>query len=366
MKTVVLVGGGHAHLSVLRQFSRHRAKLARHKVVFVTPSTTQFYSGMLPSYMAGHYDVSDCQIALEPLAAAAGAELVLASVAALDADEKRLVLDTGETVSYDVVSLNTGSETNVAGLEMSGDKLLAVKPLATFFHSWPRVASEAALKPTYRLIVIGGGVAAVELALAARHALSPITRVEVELIIPERGMLSLANASLRDRVRAYLDRAGVAIRQGPGVATSTGLGIADGQIITADRFIAATGARAPRWVSKSGLEVDAAGFIAVDDHHRSRSHATVYAVGDICSRRDVVMERSGVHAVYAGPVVGANVLAELSIGTSMTYAPPRRPLYILACGPRYAIAAWGSWSAEGRWVWYWKDMIDRGFIRRFS
>ncbi len=366
MKTVVLVGGGHAHLSVLRQFSRHRAKLARHRVIFITPSTRQFYSGMLPSCMAGHYDVSDCQIALEPLAAAAGAELVLASVAALNVHEKRLVLDTEETISYDVVSLNIGSETDVAGLEMSGDKLFAVKPLATFFQLWLRVLAEAELKPTYRLVVIGGGVAAVELALAARHALSSITRVEVELIIPERGMLSLANASLRDRVRAYLDRAGVAMRQGPGVATSAGLGIADGQIIIADRFIAATGARAPKWVSKSGLEFDAAGFIAVDDHHRSRSHATVYAAGDICSRRDVAMQRSGVHAVYAGPVVGANLLAELGIGLPIAYAPKRHPLYILACGPRYAIAAWGAWSVEGRWVWFWKDWIDRSFIRRFS
>ena len=37
-----------------------------------------------------------------------------------------------------------------------------------------------------------------------------------------------------------------------------------------------------------------------------------------------------------------------------------------SCGPRYAVASWGDWSAQGASVWYWKDWIDRRFIRRFS
>jgi len=41
-----------------------------------------------------------------------------------------------------------------------------------------------------------------------------------------------------------------------------------------------------------------------------------------------------------------------------------RRLEIAACGPRHAIASWGRWSAEGSWVWHWKDYLDRGFIAR--
>ena len=47
-----------------------------------------------------------------------------------------------------------------------------------------------------------------------------------------------------------------------------------------------------------------------------------------------------------------------------TYRPRPRSLYLIASGPRHAIASWGCWSAEGRWVWHWKDYLDRGFIAR--
>jgi hypothetical protein len=48
------------------------------------------------------------------------------------------------------------------------------------------------------------------------------------------------------------------------------------------------------------------------------------------------------------------------------YTPQPRTLNLLSCGERRAIMAWGDWVAQGRWVWWWKDRIDRGFIRRFT
>ena len=49
-----------------------------------------------------------------------------------------------------------------------------------------------------------------------------------------------------------------------------------------------------------------------------------------------------------------------------TYAPQRRTLYLLSCGERRAIASWGGWTAEGAWVWRWKDRIDRAFVARYT
>jgi NADH dehydrogenase FAD-containing subunit len=116
----------------------------------------------------------------------------------------------------------------------------------------------------------------------------------------------------------------------------------------------------------SGLALDDNGYIAVDHFYRSVSHAHVFAAGDVCDRGDVMLQRSGVQAVYAGPVLADNLIAALSAATPRPYNPKPRSLYLLACGPRYAIASWGRWSAEGQWVWKWKDWIDRGFIERFS
>ena len=67
----------------------------------------------------------------------------------------------------------------------------------------------------------------------------------------------------------------------------------------------------------------------------------------------------------AGPPLALNLRGLVGAGALQPYTPRRRTLNLLSCGERRAIMAWGDWAAEGRWVWWWKDRIDRGFVRRF-
>jgi hypothetical protein len=34
-------------------------------------------------------------------------------------------------------------------------------------------------------------------------------------------------------------------------------------------------------------------------------------------------------------------------------------------GAQRAVASWGRWSVQGRWVWRWKDHTDRKFVARY-
>ena len=61
-----------------------------------------------------------------------------------------------------------------------------------------------------------------------------------------------------------------------------------------------------------------------------------------------------------------NLRRFIGAGELQPYAPQPRALNLLSCGEQRAIMAWGDWAAEGRWAWWWKDRIDRGFVRRFS
>jgi len=59
-------------------------------------------------------------------------------------------------------------------------------------------------------------------------------------------------------------------------------------------------------------------------------------------------------------------LRRLIAGTPLEpYVPQPKGLVLLSCGARYAIAQRGTWSAQGRWVWWWKNRIDRGWIASF-
>lgn len=365
MKRLVLVGGGHAHLSVLRALARDKPTGV--EVVLVTPSTHQNYSGMLPGWMAGHYTQEQCQIDLQPLAQVAHVHLVVDRINGMDADRHCVALTDGRQIEYDLLSLDTGSEIDVSWLETAGERLLPVKPLDGFLEAWPKALAAARKNPAYRLVVVGGGAAGVELALAARHAFA-IANIDgrVELVVSESGLLAGHAAGVQRRVTHALARADVIVHHQRAVGAEEGVMLSDGTLLSADCVIAATGARAPCWLQPSRLKLDENGYVAVDAHHRSLSHSNVFAAGDVCARQDLAMARSGVHAVHAGPVLAANLLATLFDRPLASYQPRRRSLYLLACGPQYAIASWGGFSAEGEWVWRWKDRIDSGFIARFS
>jgi pyridine nucleotide-disulfide oxidoreductase family protein len=365
MKRLVLIGGGHAHLSVLEALAAQCPGDV--EVTLITPSPRQNYSGMLPGWISGHYALAACQIDLQPLVDAAGGRLILESVVGMDAARHCVGLADGRHVHYDWLSIDVGSETETSWLEALGGKLLPVKPLDQFFLRWPEKLVEAQAQGVFHLVVVGAGAAGVEIALAAQFALEGAgVTARVDLIASENGVLKGHNPRVQARVLAYARRAGVTVHCQRAVGTPEGVLLADGQLMTADLVIAATGARAPVWLQLSKLALDAEGYIMVDPHHRSVSHPNVFAAGDVCARPDAGLSRSGVHAVRAGPVLASNLLAVLGSAPLRAYLPRPNSLYLLACGPRHAIASWGPWSAEGAWIWRWKDCIDRRFIRRFT
>ena len=372
MKRLVLAGGGHAHLSVLKSLGERPERGL--DVTLVTPDRHQYYSGMLPGFMAGHYTVDQCRVDLEPLARQARATMVLARAVGLNAVERSIALSDGTTLGYDLLSLDVGSAVDAQGFGALGDAFLPAKPLGPFFERWPKILAAARRAPGYALVVVGAGAAGLEMALAAAHALRGASAV-VHLVGPSDAFLAGHAPSVRQRALACLRDAGVqwhaqrAVGVAPVAGVHEGIGgvaLSDGAVLHCDALVATTGAKALDWLRTSHLGVDAKGFVTVNAQHQSTSHADVFAVGDCCVRVDTAMQRSGVHAVRAGPVLAHNLRTVVAGQALQAYRPRKRSLYLLACGPRHAVASWGAWSAQGAWVWHWKDHIDRGFVQRFS
>lgn len=362
---MLLVGGGHAHLAVLKALAAgHHPGL---EAVLITPSPLQIYSGMLPGWVAGHYALEACRIDLRPLAEAAGAVLVSQLVGGLDADRRCVALADGRRMEYDVLSLDIGSETDLSWLGAAGERVLPVRPIDAFITKWEATRAQALRQRGYRIAVVGGGAAGVELALAIQYRLDRDgAGAEVTLIAPEFGLLPGHAPSVVRRVERLMAQCGVLVRYGRAAGAAEGLQFADGSKVQVDAIIAATSARAAGWLRRSRLALDEQGYVMVSADHRSVSHGNVFAAGDVCCRVDTAMARSGVHAVHAGPVIAHNLLAAFEGGDSKPYQPRRNTLYLLATGPKYAVASWGPWSAEGAWVWRWKDWIDRRFIARHT
>ena len=368
---LVLLGAGHAHVQVLQGLARSRP--AGLDITLIAPGARQLYSGMVPGFVAGHYELDECAIPLQGLLARCGARHLPSSAVALNAGACNVALASGQTVAYDWLSLNTGSEMDRNRIEaqMPGARAhaLFVRPMDAFVQRWPDVAALARQRLLH-IAVVGAGAAGLELAMAAAHALAAPPAVpgsRVTLIAGRQPPGAGYPPGAQRRIARALQRLRIDVVQQACAGMAPGfIHLADGSRLACDVPLLAVGAQAPPWLAGSGLALDADGFVAVNAFQQSISHPAVFAAGDVASRADSPHARSGVYAVRAGLPLLANLRAALQGAPLAAYAPQRRTLNLLSCGGRHAIAVWGGFSVEGGWVWRWKDRIDRRFVATYA
>jgi selenide,water dikinase len=345
VKRILLVGGGHAHLTVLRALVKEPLHGAR--FALVSPRAKQIYSGMLPGIIAGHYRRHEAEIDVARLAEASYVEFIEGEVRQIDPARRTAALQDGAQLEYDVLSLNVGSlvERSIPGASLA----LAAKPFEAFFEK---------LRTTKlnRVAIAGAGVAGAELAMALRYRGAAVT------LYSEKAELS------PPRLEPVLRGMGVDLR--PGMAVTA---IEPGPTVIAgpsrqefDAVLLTTGAAPLPWLRGSPLERDERGFVLVDDTLRSVSHPEVFALGDCASMRSQPVPKSGVYSMRQGEAMAQNFRRLVQDQPLLPYRPQRRALALISCGRRYAIAQRGERSAEGRWVWWWKNKIDRDWIRSLT
>jgi len=364
---LLLVGGGHSHVEVLRQ--QALAKDPGVVTTLVSPAPLTPYSGMLPGLVAGLYDIDETHIALGPLAAAAGARLVEDRVVGLDLDARLAHLAQGGAVPFETVSLDVGS---VPAAPMPGAQqhAVGVKPVDQFLQAWDATIAAARGGRVGSLAVVGGGAGGIEILLAMQARLAAgigaaMPRFALVTDLPH--LLPRHAPAVRRRVQRILAARAITVHfDAQAVAIEPGAVIArDGRRIAADRIVLATSAAAPAWLAATGLACDGAGFVTVDEHLRSPSHAFVFAAGDCASQQGQSYPKSGLYAVRQGPVLADNLRRHLRGEPLSAFHPQRTALALLATGDRRAIMSWSWFAAEGAWVWRWKDAIDRRFMARY-
>ena len=362
MKHLVLLGAGHAHLQVLLDLAREPLPAAR--VTLVSPFAQLVYSGMVPGVVAGHYKVADCTIAIAPLAARAGAAFVQQAAVRLDATARSVTLANGSALHFDALGIDTGAVMDRDSIPGAREHALFVRPIEHLMRLLQPLL-ELAERRTLSLVVVGAGAGGVELALALQFRLGG--RARLSLVTGGTPPLPNHPALVQQRALRALKRSGVTVFEDTCASIEAGhVLLGGGARLACDAPVLALGASAPEWLAGSGLALDERGFIAIGATLQSLSHPCVFAAGDVASRSDAARPRSGVYAVRAGPPLALNLRRFMAGGELVQHVPQRHVLNLLSCGERRAIASWGNWSAEGRWVWWWKDRIDRGFVRRFA
>lgn len=362
-RRIVLVGGGHTHVQIVEAFGR--APLRGWRVILVSPDRISTYSGMVPGVVAGHYEPDELEIDLERLCAAHDVEFRPGRAIAIDRDARRLGLADGTTVPYHLLSLDVGSTTAAEGIAGACDHATPVKPVGGFLCRLEPIF-QAAPGRTIRIAVIGGGPAGMEIALALRHRLHAAGQLADMALLAAGSILEDQPPRLRRHFRRLLARRGVATFENAPVAAveSRVLRLEDGRSLPSDFTVLATGTAPPAWLARTGLEL-CNGFVAVHPTLQTISDPDIFAAGDCAEITGYPRPKAGVFAVRAAPPLAANLRARATGRPLRQWSPQRAHLAILATGPRHAVAVRGGFFVAGRWVWLWKDRIDRNWVRRF-
>ncbi len=365
MKKLVLLGGGHAHVHVLKSLAE--APFPDVEVTLVSPYARQVYSGMLPGWVAGHYAIDQCAIPLAPLCRAARASFIESAGRHVDFERRVVQCVDGAEPAFDALSIDTGPMANTAAIPGAGGHAIPVRPIESFIEAYSMLAGEIAARDaagrSTDIVFVGAGAAGIELALSMQHAFRD-RKVKFALIsaantLPGSVGPRLARILAQRGFRLYAGKAAGRIERGR-------VHLQSGEIINADQVIVSTGAVAAEWPRASGLRTDDAGFILVNEYLQSLSHPDVFAAGDCATMQQHARPKSGVYAVRAGPPLAENLRRTLRGEALLPYVPQERSLYLISTGDRYAIGSWGNVAWEGKWVWQWKDRIDRAFMGKYS
>lgn len=369
MKRLVLLGGGHSHVEVLRQFGLRPA--AGVEITLVSPARHTAYSGMLPGLIAGHYQFQDSHIDLEYLARFSGARRLPSAARNIDTLRREVKLADGTAIEYDFLSIDIGSNSARPARTGSADAAIAVKPVEEFLPAWNSLMARACTGQVKNILVVGGGAGGVELLLAMQHRLAHLPAARATgfaLLTDSDRLLPALNPGTRRAFQRILSERQIKVHFNCRVSSvePTAAVLADGARIAADAIILATGAGAPAWLRETTLELNAAGFIATDERLQSLSHPGIFAAGDCATIAGYSYPKSGVYAVRQGPILARNLRLALAGETLATYRPQPRTLALISTGDRYAVAAYGGLAMQGAWVWRWKDYIDRKFMARYA
>lgn len=355
MKRIILAGGGHGHINVLKNLIKNPIK--DHEIILITDSSRQYYSGMLAGFIEGIYTEEEISFDIPKLCRLAGVSYVEEKIVSLDKKNQRVVTQ-NNSYTYDYLSVNLGSLSRVNFLTDYKDVTL-VKPILNVVNVKDEIVELSKLKKNPKISFIGAGASGIELSLSFKAAF-PSTEIS---LITAHDILPNFNQKARNRFEKLLAKKDIRIIKNEIVTE-----VKDNKIFTTrasydfDHAFVTSGFRGP--------DVGFDGFLTMDKNYLAADEKlfladNVLAMGDVASITSYPnMPKTGVYAIREAPILYENLLKLISGERDFkSYKPQEKYLQIINCGNKKALSNYGNFYSYGRLSWKIKDKIDRGYMK---
>ena len=370
LRDLLLVGGGHAHVQVLKRFGMRPEPGIR--LTLISRESESPYTGMLPGFIAGDYNYDDIVVDLLRLSRFANCRFIEGSVESVSFTNRCVSLaGSRPDVRFDTLSINTGGDNSLS--IPGGEFVIPVKPIGRFVNQWTRILADLSRQKSPRIVIIGGGPGSVELAISLRQRIglsaSFVLVTRSNTLVPDHGDKvheAVEFALHGNKIEVVHEFNVVAVRPRPRNDRYRYSLVSDAdKICPADHIFSVTGVVAPAWLESSGFAVDASGCVKVNRFLQTESDPRVFAAGDIAALVDQERPKSGVYAVREGPILAENLRRQLTGKSLKKFRAQKNALALLRVSSSGAIASRGMIQNHGDWAWRYKDWIDRRFMRKF-
>lgn len=298
MTSIVVVGAGYAGMAAtLSLAGRMRGRKDVH--ITLVNASDRFTERLRLHQVASGQRLADLRI--PQLLAGTGVAFVDGWVTGIDPVSKNIRVDDESVLPYDTLIIALGGTADTGAVPGAEEHAYTLDSAHTAVSLARRLTDGGSLA------VCGSGLTGVEAAaeFAERHP-----RLRVSLIgrtEPAAGMSPAA----KSYVDGVLERLNVQVYSGAEIVKvlPEGVEFPAGGGVEADAVLWTGGVRISPLVAAAGLEVDAHGRVVVDAALRSRSHPSIYAIGDAAAVRQSYGTMHG--TCQSGMPTGAHAAASI-------------------------------------------------------
>jgi len=365
-KHLVLVGGGHAHMVTLANL--HTFVEKGYRVTVVGPSAYHYYSGMGPGMLGKTYAPDDIRFATRHVVEKQGGTFLLGKAATVDPVAKTLSLESGDQISYDVISFNAGSYVPTLNLSEMSDDIYSAKPIERLLEAQAQILALCSRKKI-TIGIVGGGPSSAEIAGNVWQLMRDSGKhlPEIKIFAGNRFM-SRFPKKVRTKVEQSLKQRGISILSGSYVEKieSKTVILTSGERHDLDVIFLALGVRPNRLFKDSGLPTGPDGGLLVNAYLQSTAHPDIFGGGDCIYFEPRPLDKVGVYAVRENPILYANLMAALEGKPLQSFDPGGDYLLIFNVGGGKGVLQKKWLLLDGRLAFFIKDAIDRKFMKKFQ
>ena len=361
-KQLILLGGGHANIQVLRKLCMN--KYDGLHTILINEEYEATYSGLTPTFIENKIKKNEISIDLQRLCFNANAIFIKDKIISLDTKLKLIYLKNYPSINYDILSINTGSISRQNNIHFHKEAIyFFVKPISFLVNQLEKI--DQLVKLNSSLTVIGGGVAGYEICFALKQRYK--NKIKINLFKSKNINEKNINKFSRKKINQISKKLGIIETEGiVDEIKPEEIILTNGNKIQSNINLISTGASIPEWLKATPLEKDAQGFLSTNKYLQSNNHKEIFISGDVASVDSYVRPKSGVMAVRQGEVLKENIFRKLKNESLIRFKPQKNWLYIINTFENKALLNFYYFSFHSEWCLKLKLIIDKKFMKKFE